>query len=91
MGDIKDLCSKFAGGFSEEGSECVVCIYTKTQGPLSPQLFKVVSKAPTKDEDPETLLMGVCAWCDTKLDEVVVNVFQLCGGIDGKKLADSKV
>lgn len=65
-----------------------MCIYATDT--LSPPLFKVVSKASIAEEDPETLLMGVCAWCDKRLDEVVVNLFQLCGGIDGEKLADSK-
>lgn len=88
MADIKTTCAGFAGGFSQEGSECVVCIYTPE--PSSPQLFKVMSRAPTPDEDPETLLARVSSWCGQNPENVVVNVFQLCGGIDGAKLADSR-
>lgn len=88
MADIRELCAAFAGGFSQEGSDCVVCIYAT--GTPSPQLFKVVARAPTADEDPETLLAGVSAWCNKSTEDVLVNVFQLCGGVDGQKLAESK-
>lgn len=84
MGDMKDLCSAFAGGFSQEGADCVVGIYSASG--KRQQLFKVVSRAPARNEDPETLLAGVSALCGDRPHDIVVNVFQLCGGVDGSKM-----
>lgn len=88
MSDIQSLCSAFAGGFSENGSECVVEIHSRDGS--CKELHKVVAKAPTAAEDPETLLEAVCRCISVKNADVVVNVFQLCGGIDGQKLAATK-
>lgn len=87
MGDIEPLCAGLAGGFSQEGSVCVVCI----DSPDTPrnQLVKVVARPPLPVEDPETLLGAICAACNADPAKVVLSVFQLCGGIDGKKMTDA--
>ena len=87
MSDITDLCSAFAGGFSQEGSNCVVGIYSTTGNKT--QLFEVEARALAATEDPETLLNRLCAWSNEKAKDTVVRVYQLCGGIDGKKMAAS--
>ena len=88
MSDLEQLCAGLAGGFSQEGSDCVVCI----DSPETPQnqLVKVVARPPLPLEDPEALLNGICTASDSDPAKVVVTVFQLCGGIDGRKMAASK-
>lgn len=88
MADIESLCSAFAGGFSGDGSECVVEISSKDQSLM--QLHKVVASSPTAAQDPEALVEAVCECCGIETGAVVVKVFQLCGGIDGQKLAERK-
>ena len=88
MSDIKSLCSAFAGGFSEDGCECVVEISSRDQSLM--QLHKVVAAPPTAAQDPEALVKSVCECCGVDTKYVVVKVFQLCGGIDGQKLTDAE-
>lgn len=88
MSDIKSLCSVFAGGFSGDGCECVVEISSRDQSLT--QLHTVVATPPTAAQDPEALVEAVCECCGVELGDVVVKVFQLCGGIDGQKLAGRK-
>lgn len=88
MSDVKSLCSAFAGGFSESGSECVVEIASRDQSLM--QLHKVVASPPTAAQDPEALIEAVCGCCGVETGDVVVKVFQLCGGIVGQKLAEGK-
>ncbi|CAM9701278.1 unnamed protein product [Ectocarpus sp. 6 AP-2014] len=87
MADMNDLCAAFAGGFSQEGSDCVVGICSVNGRPQ--QLIKVVSRIPGPNEDPETLLAGVSALCGDRPRDIVVNVFQLCGGVDGSKMYEA--
>lgn len=87
MPDMNDLCAAFAGGFSREGSDCVVGICSVSGRPQ--QLIKVVSRTPGANEDPETLLAGVSALCGDTSRDIVVNVFQLCGGVDGSKMCEA--
>ena len=86
MADIKSLCSVFAGGFSGNGCECVVEISSKDKS----MLHKVLAVPPTAAHDPEALVEAVCKCCGVQPGDVVVKVFQLCGGIDGQKLAKRK-
>lgn len=88
MSDIKSLCSIFAGGFSGGGCECVVELSSK-DGSLM-QLHKVIAMPPTAAQDPEALVEAVCECCGVEPGDVIVKVFQLCGGIDGQKLAERK-
>lgn len=82
--ELSNICSMFAGGFCEEGVECIVYIST-TSGQNT--TVKVVVGNPG-DNTPESLAINISRIIDVKLEDMSIKFFQICGGLDGKPLAD---
>lgn len=86
--ELSNICSIFAGGFCEEGIECIVEICTMDG---HSKIVKVVAGNPGSDHTPESLAVNISRILDVKLEDMTIKFFQVCGGIAGKPLADMLV
>lgn len=82
MEALQKICADVAGGFTEEGSPCVVTI-TTTDSDYSNTL-PVNSKNPTGS--PEETMKRLADEVGTVASSVKVHVFVMCGGMDGSRM-----
>ena len=82
--ELTNVCSIFAGGFCEGGTECIVYISTISGHNTT---VKVTAGDPG-EHTPDSLAVNISRILDVKLEDMSIKFFQMCGGLDGKPLAE---
>lgn len=79
---MQRISSIIAGGFSEENVNCVVCIDVKDME----SKYMMVQSGNISGESPESIMRELSDIFDKPKEDIIVTVFQLCGGMNGAKL-----
>ncbi len=82
METLQKICADVAGGFTEQGSPCIVTI-TTTDSDYTNTL-PVQSSTPTGS--PEETMKRLADEIGTVAACVKVHVFVMCGGMDGSRM-----
>jgi len=82
MDRLQKIVSVLAGGFSEVNVNCVVCIDVKDQE----SKYLMVQSAEITTETPDSILKDIADACNVEIKDIIVTVYQLCGGMNGSKL-----
>ena len=77
---LQEICSKFAGGFVEPGSDCVVRIQIQDNQDI---FYQVTSQDPGDELHPIEILNTVASYFETTRDKLHISVYGLNGGFDG--------